>query len=1125
MALLGPVRAWVGDRQVHLGAARQRAVFAVLAVNANRLVTRDAIIDAVWGPSPPATAAGNIYTYVSGLRRSLAPGRARRAADDVLSSGPSGYTLRLAPDALDSELFQDLCAEAAARQDDGDLAGAAARLDRALGLWQGDALDGIAGHMLAAERTHLAARRLAAVERRARIAMELGDDGLVAELTALVEAHPLHEPLHELLMLALHRTGRSTEALEVFRAARRTLDAELGVEPGPALIAAHREILAAPAPASPRRPARAVVPTHVARAIRDGSAPHLYGRAAELERLRALVASATGGQGSTVWIEGEPGIGKTALLTAAFREVTGLGCQLAWAVADEFDRHVPLQVVMRALGVEQAFKPATGPHLDDTGPTPPADRVFSHVRALCADAPLILVLDDLQWADNASLLLWERLVEASRQMPLLLVSAARPEPNGRELAQMRRGVQAAEGHVLQLAPLPPDDVAELVRTLVGAPIGPHLQRIVPRAGGNPMCAIEMTATLLRRGVVQVVDGQADVDASVPVETPGSVLSVVRATVDFLSPETQDMLRLAAMLGTEFAVDDVVAVTGRSPLELMSNLEEALSVNVLVDAGSDLAFRHPILRQALYESIPRAVRGTLHRHTAEVLARGGSPATRVAKQLVAETPVVDGWVVEWLVTHHATVARRTPEIAGELLRHVLGAHVATAAQRETLLVALVKLEFRYGRRPHAEATEAIAVAAQPAHRAEMRQLLAMMHLRDGDVACAVEVLGAAALDPDVPELWGIRHRVMLADIRRGDLTDLDAADRNARRVHAEAMAAGLRYEAAFALQTIWRTNSVRRDHERALSFADQALDLVRNHPGFPGMYLSLLDNRVFTLQNLDRLDQAGRTLHEAARFAIRHRLPSSLQVTAAVHHYWEGRWDDAAAELSAVTEDAPSITFLGMREAGAGAMLRHGVAALIAGRRDDATLAGAHLDAADMLPATEAERENVDFLLVARALDAERKGRPDRALELLAPLLDPGYAAMMLRHQWLPDVVRLALATDSADVAREAAAICRAEAEKEVTPARAWAADARCYALLSGDPAPALQAAAHYRRVGRTPELAAACEEAAVLLAARRRPHEAAEAGDEAARLYRRLGARWDLRRVRQRLAEYGVDLA
>jgi hypothetical protein len=280
--------------------------------------------------------------------------------------------------------------------------------------------------------------------------------------------------------------------------------------------------------------------------------------------------------------------------------------------------------------------------------------------------------------------------------------------------------------------------------------------------------------------------------------------------------------------------------------------------------------------------------------------------------------------------------------------------------------------------------------------------------------------------------------------------------------------------------------------------------------------------VFSLQNLDRLGAVDRTLDEAAEFAARHGLPASLQAATAVQAYWLGRWDDALAQVSAVTDDAPGITFHGMREPGALRMLLHGVAALIAGRRGMHDVAAGHLTAAEALPGSNAERESCDFLIVAQALAAEKQDRIADALAHLGPLLQPAYAPMMLRHQWLPYVIRLALSAERPDLAERAAEICAQEAAKEAAPARAYAADARCRALLTGDPDLCGEAVDHYRRVGRAPELAAALEDAAVLLAARDRMGDAVTAGREALRLFGSMAAGWDVDRARRRMAARGI---
>jgi DNA-binding SARP family transcriptional activator/tetratricopeptide (TPR) repeat protein len=1129
------VRAWIGEDEVDLGPARQRTLFALLAARANRVVGREELIEGIWGMTAPTSATGNIYTYISGLRRGMELHRFRGAAADLLTSGPAGYSLRLEAGALDVDRFEEL-RKLAARS---AAAEAVALLDEALALWRGQAYAGLSGNVIEMDRQRLAESRLAVIEQRARLAVDNGgDDSLVAELTAQIRDYPLHEPLYELLMLALHRSGRDAEALEVFRDGRRTLISELGVEPSTAMRELHQLILkgsaeSEPAPAAAEHgPAPLVVPRQAAR---TPTARPYVGRGSEIQLLRGLVQDLAAGRGAPVWIEGEPGIGKSELLNQALGTNRAAGDNWAWGVADELGRRIPLQVVTKALGLETTSPDkrlatlAAQLHGDpDTGLDGPAvavERVLAYVRSTCAEAPLVLVVDDMQWADETTLLVWERLVALTRRLPLLLVAATRPEQHGRGLARLRRGVEARNGHVLTLTALPEQDVERLFHDVIGAVLGQSLQTLAARTAGNPLYAQEMIAGLLRRGGVQIVDGVAEVDPSIAAEVPESLIAALRATLDILTDDTKEVLRMAALLGVEFAIADVAAVSGRSPFDLMLNLDEAVAANVLVDASSKLAFRHPFLRQALSESIPAVLLPSLHRHAAETLAASGSSVIRIAEQLVAAEPIVDSWLVDWLVDNRDEIVRTAPQIAGDLLRLALAADIRDPRQYELLLIALVKLDFRRDNYPMDEATEALKLATDPSDRAEMRQLLAAMRFRRGDEAGAIALLTDAVDNSATPELWRTRHRVLLANFRRGSVDDLDSAEERAREVHAAAITAGQPYEAAFALQTLWLTGSIRRDHEAALRHIEQAMGIARADPDLASMYFDLLDNRVFSLQNLDRLDDAQRSLHEAAAFAASHNLPASLQVAAAVQAFWRGRWDEALVQVGAVTDDAPGITFHGMREPGALIMLLHGVAALIAGHRDMQDVALSHLAAAEGLPASQAERDNCDFLLVAQSIAEEQQGRPAEALTLLTPLLEPAYSPMMLRHQWLPDVIRLALQADQRETAIRAAEISADEAAKERTPARAAAADARCRALMTGDVRPALSAAAQYRRVDRIPELAGTLEDIAVLRAADGQMEAAAAAGREALQLLGSLSAAWDIGRARRRLGAYGIHLA
>jgi DNA-binding SARP family transcriptional activator len=182
----------------------------------------------VWGEDVPPSAANLVATYVARLRRVLEPERVRRAAGTVLMSVGTGYELRVRPDQVDVWLFEQLVAQ-------GDLG-------RALALWRGRPLDGIPGPFAAAERERLTDRRLTVLERRIEDGLARGEDW-TSELRTHIHANPYRERLRALLMTALHRNGRQSDALNVYHTARRTLAADLGVEPGIELRRAHERVL------------------------------------------------------------------------------------------------------------------------------------------------------------------------------------------------------------------------------------------------------------------------------------------------------------------------------------------------------------------------------------------------------------------------------------------------------------------------------------------------------------------------------------------------------------------------------------------------------------------------------------------------------------------------------------------------------------------------------------------------------------------------------------------------------------------------------------------------------------------------------------------------------------------
>ncbi|WIX98176.1 BTAD domain-containing putative transcriptional regulator [Amycolatopsis mongoliensis] len=1127
--VLGSLRAWLGDDELALGPARQRAVFAALATGAvTRPISRAELIRGVWGEAAPASAKGSVHTYISGLRRILEPDRARWSTGGLLLSDAAGYRLRLDGEALDLQVFTRLRETAQSLWQNGDAAGTVETLDRALDLWRGEALSGVPGPYAGSLRANLAEQRVLALELRADALLDRGShEDLVPELTVLVREHPLREPLWRLLMTALHRSGRTTEALDTFRSAREVLRNELGVAPGPELTRVHQQILTndpAVAPPAPEHadPLLHVLPGQVAHAIaghRDRPSA-CRGREHEIGRLRQLADAVLKGSGRTVWIEGEPGIGKSELLTSALADVVGGGCHVAWGAAGELGQSFPLQVITECLGLGTDEPSAVAADVDPVAAT--ADRVLAYVDRLCGSAPLVVVVDDLQWADEASVLIWNRLSAAARQLPLLLIATSRPAHRRQDLARVRRAAELRGLELITLGPLLPADAEALIEDVVGGRPDEELRSLVDKTAGNPLYLREVTAALVREDSVEIVDGIAKVREGAELAVPESLFGAVARTLAQLDELTREAVRRAAVLGMEFGLTQVAATMGVMPSALLGAFDEVMAMGIVVDAGTHLAFRHPLLRWTLYNEIAGTVRAAWHRRAAEALADTGAGVEHVAQQLVAVPAVVDDWVIDWLADHHVSLSTRAPSIAAVLLRRVLDVCGTGDPRREVLLAANVLVVFGLGQEPLESAKEAMVLSRDPARAAEMRHIAAAITHRRGDTEGAIALL-AGNDSPETPPLWRERRRSLLANFSRGSLDDLGRAARRARRTYRAAVAAGEPYPIAHALQTLWLIKSIERDHGAALRHIDHAVEAVEGRADQAGLYFDLLDNKMFTLQNLDRMEEAQETLRTAWRAASAYSRPHGLQVSSAVHDYWTGSWDDALVELDSVTEDGPAITFHGLREPGPAALLLHGLAGLIHGRRGEAEQAAAHLLAAEeRLAVTDAERENCDFLLVARSLRAEQQGKPEQAIDVLAPIMDPAYARMMLRHQWLPRLGRLAREHGRADIAAQALDVCREEAGKEIVPARATAAAQWCEALVSGDPEPLLQAIAHYGKVGRVVEMASALADVALLLAEAGRREDAQTAVDDAVAHLNGLGAAWDVRHLGIRMRKFGI---
>jgi DNA-binding CsgD family transcriptional regulator len=852
------------------------------------------------------------------------------------------------------------------------------------------------------------------------------------------------------------------------------------------------------------------------------------GRRAELGVLHDVLAEVKAGVGGVVLVAGEQGVGKSSLLRAVLGGAEDQGCRLLWGVADELGQRIPLWLM------DEVLAGAVGSLAGD-GVAARVERLLAGVDRLCAQSPVVVVAEDLQWADEASLLVWHRLVRATAQMPLVLAGSCRPG-TGAEAARLRRGVAERGGAVLDLGPLADREVGELVARLAGGRPGGRLAALARRTGGNPLYARELVDGLVREGRVRVAGGVAELaEGAEAVRVPVSLAAAIQGRLGGLPEDALRVLRWAALLGTEFSVTDLEVVSGRSAGELMAVVDAATSAGVLAEAGARLGFRHGLIRQTLYEGMPAGLRAALHLQAARMLAGAGATPERVAAQLIPagldhdqpggpdpmtgeETSVpADDWVVEWLAEASAVLIYRAPPVAVELLRAVLGQLPGSDQRRPGLEANLVAALFRLGLNEEAERAgmRLLAGDTDPQRTAETTWLVAYAMMRTGRLEEAIAAITRGLARPGLTASQTARLRALHA-MNFMSTGEYDQAEVVARQALAEAEQGGDRLAAGYALHDLASVSFYRGQEGPRLNYIDRALALTEMDPQATDLRLLLLTNKAGYLSNQDRQAEAIAAARQALALAERTGTPRVHVVRSVLGdlHFEAGEWDDALAEL----EQAP---------VGSGPVNNrlaiHGMIALIAGHRGDWETAARQLRVVDdenltagISPAYASSARR------ARSLIAEHDGRGAEAAAVLAECLEPGLAEQLpgIGDLAVP-LARLALAGGDRETAITAARLAAEDGERDPTPYKIALAG-HCRGLVEADPAPVLSAAEYFRQTGRPWYRAEAIENAAVLAAERGELAAAEGYLAEAVGLYSGLGAGWDVERAGRRLRPYGL---
>ena len=557
LRVLGPVELWVGARQIDLGTAKQRAVLAVLALDPGRTVPVEVLIDRVWDDAAPRTVRNALHTYVL---------RLRRAFDTLDGDVPAlefrngGYALRADPDRIDLSRFQSLL-----RRPRVSPAATAADLRAALALWRDEPLAGLRGDWVARVRDDLEQQRLSAVLALAPLELELGTaPAAVADLVrALVEAHPLVEPLAALLIRALHADRRPAEAQAVYQRIRQRLRQESGTEPGPELSQAAQATAAPPAASHDVN-----APRQLPRDVRG-----FTGRHHELTALHDLLDEADGPVIAVV--SGTAGVGKTALAVHWAHEVRG--------------RFPAGQLYVNLRGFDPGGPPAT-----------PTEALRGFLGALGvppkripADEAAQAALFRSRVTGRRLLILLDNAVDAAQVRPLLPA-----EPGCLVVVTSRSplaGLVATEGaQPLRLATLPADEARDLLIRRLGEQRikdEPDAVEQITAACAHLPLALAITAARaathphfsLGTVAAELADARNRLDALADTDPATDVRAVFSWSYRTLEPAAARMFRLLGLHpGPAAGVDAVASLTALPPARVRPLLAQLIQANLLVE---------------------------------------------------------------------------------------------------------------------------------------------------------------------------------------------------------------------------------------------------------------------------------------------------------------------------------------------------------------------------------------------------------------------------------------------------------------------------------------------------------------------------------------------------------------
>jgi DNA-binding CsgD family transcriptional regulator len=857
-------------------------------------------------------------------------------------------------------------------------------------------------------------------------------------------------------------------------------------------------------------------------AARERASNPLRGRADQMSLLREHVARLRNGAGTSWLLEGGPGLGKSRLVEEAVRAGREAGFAVGHGVAEPGDAAVELAALMDALS---------------GGPEPVLDRsalsdsrasreqrywLLQDIQALLERSalrrPILICLDDLQWADSGTRAAIRTLPSRLASLPIGWVLAFRPVEADSDLARAAADLRRNGAAETALGRLDQAAVAEVIADVLGAAPDDALLDLAEGARGNPFFLMELLSGLREEHLVSLDAGRATLTEA---RLPLRVCEGMRRRLARMSPATRNVAAMAASMGRRFTVAQLAAVLQLPASALLDPVQELISSELLAEAGAMLSFTHDLNREAVRASQPSSAVDALDRQAASALLAAGALPVEVATQLASSAAPGDELAITTLMRATDALGGTDPGQAADLARRALDLTTMHHPLRGPLVARAAILLNAAARCEEARAFADSALRRVLPARQEAQVRLSIASLFSISPEVRAESCRRTLDLPGVPpDLRARAFALLFHNLVAGGRPE--QAEQLLKDV-AEAVEQTRDSDARFTLDLAEAALTYVRGHfETALADLDAALRTGADVGGDPRQWVAPFRGGILAV--MDRFDEALAEAAEGIRSAQQGRQGRALQLleTSRARQLLQlGHLDDAAAALEGRYCPDEAHLILSVLDADGVVVLGRIALHTANQRQTELTAAIARVMVRSGVPSVE---RHAAWLL---ALQAQAADDPAQARRWLTALDEkeglPLFPLFPLDPADDPQLVRIALASGDRELAESATADAerRAEINPGISAVLASAVHAR--GLLTEDPGLLAQAVSILQAGQRQLALASALEDLGVAETRAGRRDQAVAALDRALAIHGSCGARWDLARVRCRLRQLGIQ--